>query len=144
MVRRAIVVVSVVVYLTAVGCVVWPNGKGASASDSSRTYSETTGPDAVPARTTGMPYRGIAMQVQRIDRLSDYSKSIDEIAATGADTVEFILDNYQENGTSTEIFIDQRYSPSAERLEQLITYAKHKGLRVVLMPIVLLKHPKGT
>jgi hypothetical protein len=144
MARRAIVIVSVIVYLTAIGCVVWPGNHTAGAGQEDHSGVETTAPgESVPARTTGMPYRGVAMQVQRIDRLSDYSKSIDEIAATGADTVEFILDNYQENGSSTEIFIDQRYSPSAERLEQLINYAKHKGLRVVLMPIVLLKHPKG-
>jgi hypothetical protein len=144
MVRRAIVFVSVVVYFAAVGCVVWPDNHVArdSGDDHSQVGPITPG-EAVPARTTGMPYRGIAMQVQRIDRLSDYSKSIDQIAGVGADTVEFIIDNYQENGSSTQIYIDQRTSPSADRLAELIAYAKHKGLRVILMPIVLLDHPKG-
>ena len=144
MVRRAIVLVSIVVYLAAVGCVVWPDNRAAHGAGDDRSPIGTTAPgESVPARTTGMPYRGIAMQVQRIDRLSDYSNSLDQIAAVGADTVEFIIDNYQENGSSTQIYIDQRTSPSAERLGELIAYAKRKGLRVILMPIVLLTHPKG-
>ncbi|HSU65789.1 MAG TPA: hypothetical protein VLJ39_02855, partial [Tepidisphaeraceae bacterium] len=67
----------------------------------------------------------------------------DKIAELGADTVLFVVDSKQENGTSTRIFLDMRQEPSPERLGALIQYAHEKKLRVILMPIVLLEAPRG-
>jgi hypothetical protein len=59
------------------------------------------------------------------------------------DTVSFVIDTRQENGTSNRIYLDMRMTPSPEMLGGLIDHAKSKGLRVVLMPIVLLDNPIG-
>jgi hypothetical protein len=100
-------------------------------------------PPAQRAKPAGLPYCGVAMQVQRIDLINEYEKNIDEIAALGADTVSIVVDARQENGSSSRIFIDVRMTPTPEQLLRLIGHAKGKGLRVVLMPIVLLDNPRG-
>ena len=97
---------------------------------------------AAPGRS-GLPYCGVAMQIQRIDLINEYEKSIDEIADLGADTVSIVVDARQENGSSSRIFIDVRMTPTPEQLLELIRHAKAKKLRVVLMPIVLLDNPRG-
>ena len=91
----------------------------------------------------GLPYRCVGMQLQRVDWMDKYKESVDEIAATGADTVKFVVDSRQENGHSSEIWLDLRMTPSAEALSDLIRHAKSKNLRVILMPIVLLDKPQG-
>ena len=90
----------------------------------------------------GLPYRCVGMQIQRVDWMSKYKDSIDEIAAVGADTVKFVVDSRQENGSSSRIYLDMRMTPTAEQLGDLIRYAKAKKLRVILMPIVLLDNPR--
>jgi hypothetical protein len=87
--------------------------------------------------------RAIGMQLQRVDWMDRYKQSVDEIAAVGADTVKFVVDARQENGSSSRIYLDQRMTPTAEQLADLIRYAKSKNLRVILMPIVLLDNPRG-
>ncbi len=95
-------------------------------------------------RKATLPFRGIAVQLQRVDWMeTEYRKSVDEVAALGADTVMFVVDSRMENGGSTRIFLDQRLTPSAEQLGKLIDYAKGKSLRVVLMPIVLIDNPRS-
>jgi hypothetical protein len=83
------------------------------------------------------------MQIQRIDLIDEYEKSMAEIAAIGADTVSIVVDARQENGSSSRIFIDVRMTPTPEQLQRLVRHAKSLGLRVVLMPIVLLDNPRG-
>jgi hypothetical protein len=126
-------------YLAAVGCVVWPD----------KTTSRPTDLD-VPAMTVsarpnleGLPYRGAALQIQYVNRIEDYKKSIDSIAADGFDTIELVVSARQENGTSARIFLDLRLTPTGDQLAALIQHAHEKKLRVVLMPIVLLEAPRG-
>jgi len=99
------------------------------------------------AVTTGTPiterYRGVVMQIQRVDWTEEYKKSIDEIAALGADTVMFVVDARQENGSSNRIYLDVRMTPTPAMCFELFKYAKSKNLRIVLMPIVLLDLPEG-
>lgn len=162
MTGRAIIVAAVAAYLGVVGCVIWPQG-GSAASPGSRDDAEdvgfrtqsdgdrsgTAGGDVVTASPRlapmdGLPYRGVAIQVGRVDDLSGYKECIDEIGATGADTVSIVIDVRQENGTSTQLFIDQRFTATAAQLTSLIKYAKGKKLRVLMMPIVLLQNPRGS
>ena len=56
------------------------------------------------------------MQIQRVDWIDKYKKSIDEIAAIGADTVKFVVDARQENGKSSRIYLDMRMTPTPEQL----------------------------
>ncbi len=135
---------ALVTYLAAIGCAVWPTveSSGNRATGSPAIEPEPARPASV-ARLDGMPFRGLVLQVQRIDSPEIYQKSIDEIAKLGADTVEIVVDSKQETVNSTFIYVDMRTAPSAEKLTALIQYAKSKGLRVVLMPILLLDAPKN-
>jgi hypothetical protein len=93
------------------------------------------------AHLKGLPYRGLAMQLQRVDWIDKYEKSIDEIAALGGDTVSLVVDARQENGQSTDIYVDMRKTPTVPQLSEIILHAKAKKIRVVLMPIILLDDP---
>ncbi|HXE54012.1 MAG TPA: hypothetical protein VN541_13405 [Tepidisphaeraceae bacterium] len=135
-----ICLIALAVYLTAMGCVIWPS----SASAGRPPVESVDEPPVRPAgRLIGLPYRGIAMQVQRIDNLMDYGRSVDKVAQIGADTILFVVDSKQENGASTKIFLDMRAEPSPDKLGQLIDYAHSRKLRVILMPLVLLESPRG-
>lgn len=137
MIQKAVCGLAVALYAIVVGC-------------SLQTPATAGGPDpAVPGpaytatQAAGLPYRCVGMQIQRVDWLDKYKKSVDEIAALGADTVKFVVDARQENGSSSRIYLDMRMTPTPEQLSGLIRYAKSKNLRVVLMPIVLLDKPRG-
>lgn len=98
---------------------------------------------AINKSWTGLPLRSIGMELQRVDWMeTEYVKSVDQIAALGFDTVLFVVDPRQENGTSNRIYMDVRMTPGPEALQKLIRHAKSRGLRVMLMPIVLLDSPK--
>jgi hypothetical protein len=138
MLGRWIVFGALASYALVVGCVMLSgNGSSSAGGTSAGHYHSTT----VPA---GLPYRGIAMQIQRVDWIDQYEKSIDEVADTGADTVLLVLDARQENGASSHIYLDMRMTPTPDQLGALIDHAKKRKLRVVLMPIVLLDNPRNT
>jgi len=136
---KSILVAAVAVYLAVMGCVLTPGG-----TDRPAPGSEPA--DAAPplgAKLTGLPLRGISTTMVHPENLPAYIKVIDEIAATGADTIEIVVAGRQENGGSSQIFVDQRYTASKEQLLELFAHAKKKNLRVMLMPIVLLTNPRG-
>jgi len=137
---KVIVGIAIVCYLAVVGCVLVPGGKQAGPSYAS-AQSTNSSAVHVPLNPSDLPYRGVAIELQRVDWMDKYKHSIDEIAAIGADTVSLVVDARQENVSSTRIYLDQRTTPSADPLIDIIKYAKGKKLRVVLMPIVLLDDP---
>ena len=137
MVKRAVCGLAIAMYAVVVGCSLGPEGMAADTVPTVVAgYSAT--------QAAGLPYRCVGMQIQRVDWIDKYKQSIDKIAAVGADTVKFVVDARQENGSSSRIYLDMRMTPTPEALSGLIKYAKSKGLRVVLMPIVLLDKPRGT
>ena len=87
-------------------------------------------------------FRGITLQLHSGDPKHPYEKLIDEIAETGANTLQLVVPGYQENASSTSIFLDARRGPGPRRVVELVKYAKGKGLMVVLMPIVLLSNAR--
>ena len=118
-------------------------GAAASAPPRPADPAPATRPATSPVDArAGLPYRSVSMQLQRVDWIDKYKASIDEVAALGADTVELIVDARQEDGGSNRIYLDHRVTPSAEALGGLIRHAKSRGLRVIVMPIVLLDDPK--
>jgi hypothetical protein len=135
---RWLVLAAVASYALVVGCVMLSGESHPGDANSSTIahFRATT----VPA---GLPYRGVAMQIQRVDWIDKYEQSMDEIADDGADTVLLVLDSRQENGTSSHIYLDMRMTPTPDQLGALIDHAKSRKLRVVLMPIVLLDNPRG-
>lgn len=137
---RLLIVFGCTAYLAiALGCIFTTQSNTASA--------EPTAPqpaNAVADHSAKLPFRGVAMQLQRVDWIdTEYTKSLNEIAALGADTVLFVVDSHMENGGSSAVYLDMRLVPTPEQLGRLIDHAKGKGLRVVLMPIVLLDRPRG-
>jgi hypothetical protein len=140
MVGRKIILIAVVLYAAVVGCVV---------SSSTRPESSTVGaadsPTSATQPVTGLvhidnqrPFCGVAIQLQRVDWVPEYEQLIDQIAADGADTVSLVVDARQENAESTRMYVDMRMTMTVPQLSEIIAHAKSRGLRVILMPIVLL------
>lgn len=130
---------AVAIYVTALGCAMWPAER--SGAPGANTSQPVVDPLYPAANLSGLPFRGLVVQVQRVDGPEVYEKAVDDIARMGADTIELVVDSKQDTVKSTAIFVDSRQTPSAEKLTHLIKYAKEKHLRVVLMPLVLLEHP---
>ncbi len=87
--------------------------------------------------------RGFSLQLQTASAGHPYEELIDEIAATGANTIKLVVAAYQENCSSTSIFVEARRTPTDARLKKLIGHARRRGLRVVFMPIILLENPRA-
>src|SRR5581483_6884036 len=134
------ILAALAVYIIVIGCVFSPaRDKTRSSTHSASTISYTASGNALK----GQPLVSVTMQLQRTDWLDKYEQNIDQIAALGADTVQFVVDPRQENAKSERIYLDMRMTPTPEQLARLIKHAKDKGLRVTLMPIVLLDNPQG-
>ncbi len=143
MLGRFTILLAVLCYAVVVGCVLLPNRSQAGPEMGAENVDvSVNAPGVAGAPLTGLPYRGAGMQIQRVDWMDKYEQSIDEIAALGADTVSLVVDSRQENGASNKIYLDMRMTPTPEQLGRLITRARDKGLRVILMPIVLLDAPR--
>lgn len=138
MLRRAFIWVGVAIYVVVMGCVLIP-GEDKSSGATHAGSGNYSSHDALK----GLPICSVTMQLQRTDWMDRYEKNIDEIAALGADTVQFVVDPRQENAKSEKIYLDVRMTPTFEELSRLIKHAKSKGLRVTLMPIILLDNPVG-
>ncbi|MFP4053018.1 MAG: glycoside hydrolase family 113 [Phycisphaerae bacterium] len=105
--------------------------------------TETPRNDRPVKKFSGQQMRGFAIQMHNGESTHPYIDYIDEVAKTGANTVCLVAMGYQENCSSTSIFIESRKTPSADHLGRLIRHARKRGLKVVLMPIVLLENPRG-
>lgn len=141
MLSKGLIASAIVVYLVVLGCVMLPSDAPAK-----KLSVETTDePRGNTRQVQGkLPYRGAAIQIQRVDWIDKYKECIDEMSAVGLDTVSLVIDTRQENGLSSRIWLDMRMTPTPEKLGELIQHAKTKGLRVILMPVVLLDKPRGT
>jgi len=107
-------------------------------------FAEKAKPVDLPPPLTPSPagqFRGIALQLHSNDPNIPFEKYVEEIARTGANTICLSTAAYQENTGANSVFIDSRRSPPADRLIGLIELSHKRGLRVVLMPIVLLENP---
>ena len=102
-------------------------------------HTPATGPAG--QRASGDFLCGISLQLHSGNDEHPFETYIDEIADAGANTVCLVVAAYQENCASSSLFVDARKTPSDRRLTQLIDHAHERGLRVVLMPIVLLDNP---
>lgn len=141
MTRTILIMLALAVYGLALGCVlVTGDATGKPPADA----GASTAPGALQGNLEGLPYRSVTIQLQRTDWIDKYEQSIDEIAALGADTVQFVVDPRMENGSSAKIYLDMRMTPTPEQLGRLLKHAKAKGLRTILMPIVLLDKPRGS
>ena len=86
----------------------------------------------VPTRVT---HRGVAMQWNTDhDALRQYGQCIEEIADLGANTLLVSVAGYMEHARSQGIFIDSRRWPTPHDFRKLITQARARNLRVIVMP----------
>ncbi|HEX4054657.1 MAG TPA: hypothetical protein VHX86_10370 [Tepidisphaeraceae bacterium] len=139
MLGRKIVIVAAVLYAAVVGCVMSSSEPSSGSSGGSAPVEQ---PVTGLVRIAGQrPFCGVAVQLQRVDWVEEYKKTIDEIAADGADTVSLVVDARQENGESTIMYVDMRKTMTVPQLTDIIDHAKSKHLRVILMPLVLLDDP---
>ena len=140
MLNKTLIGLAVIIYLIAAGCAMTVSPAAPSASQGEPTEVTAT---SAPSRIGVLPFCGCGMQIQRVDWINRYEKSIDEVAAIGGDTVLLVVDARMENGASSKIYLDMRMTPTPDQLGALIDHAKSHKLRVILMPIVLLDDPKG-
>ena len=99
----------------------------------------------LPAPNEPVRWRGMSIQLsQGPDALKVYQPLIAEVAALGADTLLLSVAGYMEHARSQAIYIDARRTPARSDLLALLRHARAHNLRTVLMPIVLLKHPRGS
>ncbi|MDD4888719.1 MAG: hypothetical protein PHU85_02220 [Phycisphaerae bacterium] len=89
-------------------------------------------------------FNGMAIQLHNRNHLALFKKAINQIADLGANTVELSVAAYQENGSSSTIAIGAHNAPTKQEMEDLVKTARSRGLRVIVMPIVLLDAPRGT
>ncbi len=92
--------------------------------------------DHVPA------YRGIWLELHNDDPGCPYETYVEEIINTKADTLCLSFAAHQENAVSKTIYVGRGNAPSKERLAKLIGKGRDAGMKIVLMPKVLLDKPK--
>jgi len=90
------------------------------------------------------PYLGMSWQVHYSATAVEQAKVMfREISDLGADTVMISNPGYQEHAGSDSFKIDPVVTPSREQWLQIFDTAHSNGLRVILMPIILLSNPRG-
>lgn len=107
------------------------------------TGAKTPTPAAIPTPPDRAVMIGMSLGVHQIDRIERWLSAVDQIAAIGFDTVQIVTPMYQRNGASTAIRIDPLRCPTPKQLTAIIERARARGLRVALMPILLMTHPRG-
>src|SRR5688572_7182210 len=110
--RTGLILTAAATYVAILGCVIFPTQTTGKAPNG-------IGGGGGPFRSvttnqplTGLPYKGVAIQIQRVDWIDEYKKCVDEVAGVGADTVLFVVDARQENGQSSRIYLDMRMTPT--------------------------------
>jgi hypothetical protein len=115
---------------------------------SARTANDTPTPTLAADGSSAagdISYRGLALQMQTgFGPVEAYGPLVREIAELGADTILLSTAGLMEHARSQSILIDVRKSPSPEDFRTIIRGAKQRGLKVIVMPIVLLTHPHGS
>ncbi|HEX8913696.1 MAG TPA: hypothetical protein VF796_15155 [Humisphaera sp.] len=145
MIARLLVASAAAVYLSVIGFVLTPGCTNAPVGAAPGAAGVPAGGSAVTPNGVKLvkPFRGVAITINGGTSMAPYLTCIDEIAATGADTVQVVVAGRMENGSSTQVFIDVRLAPTREQMLEVFARAKEKGLRVQLMPIVLMQNPRG-
>ena len=127
-----------------------PNQSAAQTSAPASPTSPTSPPASTrtaattPALRTlpeGMQLRGLSIQLASGGEGYPYESLIHDIAKTGANCVKLVVAAYQENCSAVKMAVDPNRSPSDKKLKALVQAAHKDGMKVILMPIVLLNNP---
>ncbi|MFO0972635.1 MAG: hypothetical protein U1A27_04220 [Phycisphaerae bacterium] len=111
-----------------------------------RSAAPATGGRRVP---TSLPadamFHGMAIQLHGgDDTLPTYHRLVDEVADLGADSLLLVTHGWQTHAGTADLHVDPLRNPSLAGLQALCSHARQRGLRVVVMPVVLLSNPRGT
>jgi hypothetical protein len=134
--KTAAAIIGAVLVVTAV---LWAgHGKGAPAPPASQPGNSVL--------CGGARYRGLSVQVASgwYQPREKYGRLLQEIADLGANTVLFCIPGYMEHAQTQYIYMDLRKVPPPEDFKWIIGRARELGLCPILMPIVLLKNPRGS
>lgn len=122
----------------------WQIGK----TDPPKSRSPAQPPPTVRAAAhvpSNAQFRGLAVQLSGGPGAHvKYERLLPEIAELGADTVLFVVHGWQDHAGSLDLHIDAQKTTDAKDLGRLCDLARAQGLRVILMPIVLLSHPRNS
>jgi hypothetical protein len=100
--------------------------------------------DSTRAIEEGAPtakQRTIALGLFSDDVSTSYVPQLRELAALGATHVSLVVPLYQTNGTSDDLVLHTRWSPTLELVADTIRAARREHLEVTLSPVVRLLHP---
>lgn len=61
---------------------------------------------------------------------------LDRLASLHVNAVSLTFFLYQQDWTATEVFVDEEQTPSKEFLEQFVQQAHHRGMQVMLRPVL--------
>ena len=86
---------------------------------------------------------GVTLCMHSFDYSYDYSPMVTEISDLGAKWIQVNIKFYQENIYSSRIVSDKGYDAYWNQFEQIIIKAKEEGLKVTILPIILLSNPQG-
>src|SRR5689334_10615796 len=121
MLSRGLIGAAIAAYLIVLGCVMLPsdatgrNAKKMSFEPGSPGEPAEVRVAADPKFAGALPFKGAAMQIQRVDWIDKYKHSMDEIAALGLDTVSLVVDTRMENGHTSQIWLDMRMTPTPDK-----------------------------
>jgi hypothetical protein len=102
---------------------------------------------ALPSPTAGSAlatpaspaWRGVALGLYSEDPGFSYAPLLGEIKALGATHVELVINLYQHDGSSEELYAHTRFTATDEAVRTAMRDARALGLKVVLLPIVRLE-----
>lgn len=87
---------------------------------------------------------GVTLCMHSFDYSFDYGYMVSEISDLGAEWIQVNIKFYQENIYSSRIVSDNGYDAYWNQFEQILIKAKEEGLKVTILPIILLSNPQGS
>jgi hypothetical protein len=125
---------------------VWASGPRSDPFGAAKTALVPPAPDGgarAPARRDREdPQRGVALGMFSEDVSFSYGPLLAEIVALGATHVALVVPLYQTDGSSDDLRLHTRLSPTLALVAETIRAARRDGLEVTLFPIVRLSAPK--
>lgn len=98
-----------------------------------------------PATPWKLDYRGVALQLSgHAARAEVAIPLVHEIAALGADTILLSPAATMEHARAQAIFLDMRRTATPDEVLAVMAECRAQKLRIILMPVVLLSHPRGS
>jgi hypothetical protein len=106
-------------------------------------WSSQPPPDWAPPPPPAERQRGVALGMFAEDVSFSYASLLAEIVALGATHVALVVPVYQTNGSSHDLRLDTRLSPTLSTVAETVRAARRANLEVMLFPILRLSAPRA-